>query len=343
MHRLLISEELALAVFEAAPEAIILLDNDGRIVAANSQADKCFGYPRSEMIGKKIEELIPHRFRKRHALHREKFSSSSQLRLMGQDLRLFGLKKCGEEFPVDVGLSPIRTQDRELVVAVIHDISYRTGIENELANAKADLENAVLERSARLERVNARLLEEIQRRKKIESRLRQEATHNGLTGAGNLRHFRERAECLLEYAARYNRGFALLFVDLDSFKQVNDSFGHQAGDQLLKGLTKLIKKQLRKNDSLFRLGGDEFAILVPELTSQNGSRRLAQRLLKVVRAYAAEHAFSVTASVGIAVFPTNGQDLVQITRAADRARVQAKKAGGDRLRFAEGLLVKGGD
>jgi diguanylate cyclase (GGDEF)-like protein/PAS domain S-box-containing protein len=333
-----VNEELALSVLEAAPEAIIAVDRDGRIVGANSLASACFDYPLSEMIGKEVEDLIPHSFRKTHTVHRKKFSSSPKLRPMGQHLKLFGLKKCGEEFPADIGLSPIRTENRELIIAVIRD---RTGIESKLANAEVDLESAIQERTASLEKANAQLLEEIQRRKKAESRLRQEATHNGLTGAGNLRYFREQADCLMAYAARYHKEFALLFIDLDCFKQVNDTCGHQTGDRLLTGLTRSIKRQLRKNDSLFRLGGDEFAILIPELTSRNGYREVAQRLLRLVRTYCVGRGFSVTASVGIAIYPANGQDLVEMTRAADRAMFEAKKAGGDSFRFAEEMRVEG--
>jgi diguanylate cyclase (GGDEF)-like protein/PAS domain S-box-containing protein len=339
MRRFPINEDFFLSVLKAASEAIILVDKNGRIVDTNLRAEKCFGFTRTEIIGKKIEQLIPHRFRKAHDAHRRQFNSSPELRPMGENSGLLALNKWGEEFPVDIGLSPIKIQDREFVIAVIRDLTHGKGIEKQWEQTKADLERAVRERTARLEKANAQLLEEIDRRRKAESRLRQAATHDGLTGAGNLRYFRERADDLLESARRNRKDFALLFIDLDRFKQVNDNHGHEAGDRLLMGLTQSIKKQLRKNDCLARLGGDEFVILIPDMSSLDNCRQLAQRVLQVVRAYAAKHAFSVTASIGISIYPSNGQDLIQIIRAADHAMFQAKKAGGNRFKFAEGIPV----
>lgn len=117
------------AFLEAAPDAFVIADQSGKIVLVNAQTERDFGYERSELIGQAVETLIPHRFRKQHLHHRGDYSKSPHSRPMGAGRLLFGLRKNGSEFPVEISLSPVRTSEGLLVFSVIRDISIRRDVE----------------------------------------------------------------------------------------------------------------------------------------------------------------------------------------------------------------------
>jgi PAS domain S-box-containing protein len=111
-------------LFEAAPDAIVLADGEGRILRVNQQAELMFGYSRGELHGKPIEALLPPRFRERHVARRSTYLAEPRLRSMGAGLELYGLRKDGSEFPVDIVLSPLQTGGQLFVVSVIRDITW---------------------------------------------------------------------------------------------------------------------------------------------------------------------------------------------------------------------------
>jgi PAS domain S-box-containing protein len=133
------SQTMFEGLFEAAPDAILLVNDEGRILRVNRQAELMFGYSRGELLDKPIEALLPPRFRGRHVAHRSAYLTEPRLRSMGAGLELYGLRKDGSEFPVDIVLSPLQTDDRLFVVSVIRDITERKEMEAELAEVQRRL------------------------------------------------------------------------------------------------------------------------------------------------------------------------------------------------------------
>ncbi len=129
------SEERFKGLLESAPDAIVIAGNDGNILIANKQTEQLFGYTKDEIIGQKVELLIPQRFQKNHPEHRNKFFSEPKVRGMGIGLELFGTRKNGEEFPVEISLSPLKTSDGIIVSAAIRDITERKKAEKELKDS----------------------------------------------------------------------------------------------------------------------------------------------------------------------------------------------------------------
>ena len=126
-----VSAVLARSVLDAAPDAMIVIDRTGLICFANRQVSAVFGYVHEEIVGQKVEFLMPTRFRARHLSHRQSYSESLRLRPMGIGLELLGLRKDGTEFPVEISLSPIDDESETLVAAAIRDVTDRKRVEAE--------------------------------------------------------------------------------------------------------------------------------------------------------------------------------------------------------------------
>jgi len=174
-------------------------------------------------------------------------------------------------------------------------------------------------------------VQDISERKELEGRLEQLVDHDFLTALFNSRRFEQALAQETKSAARYGGGGAVLLVDLDHFKEVNDQFGHKAGDDLLKTVAAALRGRMRETDVLARLGGDEFGIILPQVDSQQ-AERVAEGIVNTLRrqtAMLAEHQIPVTASVGIALF--DGRTSIEILAAADLAMYEAKEAGRDRV------------
>jgi diguanylate cyclase (GGDEF)-like protein/PAS domain S-box-containing protein len=174
-------------------------------------------------------------------------------------------------------------------------------------------------------------IQDISERKELEGRLEHLVDHDFLTALFNGRRFEQALAQEIKSSARYDGGGAVLLLDLDHFKAVNDQFGHKAGDDLLKTVAAALRSRIRETDFLARLGGDEFGIILPQVDAPQ-AEVVADGIVKALRrqtAMLAEQQLPITASVGVALF--GGLTNVEILAAADLAMYEAKAAGRDRF------------
>jgi two-component system, cell cycle response regulator len=158
------------------------------------------------------------------------------------------------------------------------------------------------------------------------------ATTDGLTGLLNHRTFQSRADDALAQAHRYGRKCSFILTDIDHFKSVNDTYGHPTGDQVLKGVARLIQQTARDTDVVARYGGEEFAIVMPE-TDMNGARIIAERIREAVMAEVFQTELGplkVTLSLGIATAPESAKEKQALIDLADQCLYQAKRSGRNR-------------
>ncbi|HSO20272.1 MAG TPA: diguanylate cyclase, partial [Desulfosarcina sp.] len=180
-------------------------------------------------------------------------------------------------------------------------------------------------------------LQDITERRKKDEALKYVAYHDTLTGLPNRKSFYMCLEDHLQHSSRRtsDRAWALMFLDLDKFKQVNDALGHDTGDQLLKGVAGRLKGCLRETDHLFRLGGDEFTVILTNLSRDIDVARVARKILESIANpffYSNQEIFT-SASIGISVFPSDGWEVESLVKNADMAMYAAKEAGGGAYRF----------
>ncbi len=418
-------EHLRLIV-EASPSAMLLVGGDGRIVLANTEAERSFGYSTEELLRLRVEDLVPERFRQHHDRTREEYVAHPSRRGMGVGRELFGLRKDGTEMRVEIGLNPITIGGERYVLASVIDITERlrgqeaekVASENLLrrtildtipfcvlvtdavgrivtANPAAEsllgygpdeligrwiTEIDALERARyadgtpALSRVGADEAEWTYRHKdgyavpvneaivplplgeepgfivvaydiahRIEARERVEhlATHDGLTNLPNRTLLVRHLDRAFDSVDRSRRQVALLLLDLDHFKRINDSLGHHIGDELLVVVAERLLAWVRQRDMVARLGGDEFVIVFDDLDPGTDLDARLDELLTTVLAPIIVHGYelAVTASIGGALYPADGDDPVTLLKHADIAMYEAKAAGRNTVRWFEHRML----
>ncbi len=172
-------------------------------------------------------------------------------------------------------------------------------------------------------------VQDITERKQMENTIRQMAYYDSLTGLPNRNLLNDRLAVALANATRNNEKVAILFLDLDHFKTINDSLGHEAGDQLLQQVSLRIKEILRKQDTIARMGGDEFIILIPGLTDTDHTAKLAEKILDAVTPVfkIGDNELYVGCSIGISIFPDDGMEIKTLLKNSDLAMYRAKEKG----------------
>ncbi|KQY90298.1 bifunctional diguanylate cyclase/phosphodiesterase [Pelomonas sp. Root1444] len=217
---------------------------------------------------------------------------------------------------------------------ITQDISARKQAELELVQAKAQLEALVAQRTEQLSQTVAALELKVAEQQAAEARAQRLAMFDALTGLPNRHLLADRASQAIDIARRGDEPLAVLFLDLDHFKNVNDSLGHRIGDTLLTQLAARLRGAVREQDTVARTGGDEFVLVLP-LTDIAGAAHLATKLMALASApfQVDQQELTVTPSMGIAMFPTDGDDFDMLFKCADAAMYRAKKDGRNAYRF----------
>ncbi len=221
-----------------------------------------------------------------------------------------------------------------LAVPVVFGIFYTFMINNANIILRTKFEESHKQRRL-LSAQNQLLMEEIEKRKTSEQELAYQASHDALTGLPNRNCGNERLDQELVRAKRSNANVLVMFIDLDNFKQINDTLGHSAGDQILKQTTVRLLDSIRDSDVLARLGGDEFLLVIPELNNLDSATYLAARVLSLFDdpfIWENQELF-ISTSIGMSVYPQDGDNVQQLLASADTAMYRAKQDGRNAFSF----------
>ncbi len=217
---------------------------------------------------------------------------------------------------------------------------------NSMLDALNKSNNDLAQHLARLEEANKNLVDEVLQRKKIELKLRAEenelvhqAHHDSLTGLANRSLFNEILEHLLAAAKWHNKQLAILFLDIDRFKNINDVFGHEAGDLFLCSLANKFESNLRKTDFISRFSGDEFVFIISEFHNIATLKKIIAVILSIISEVEVikNQRFQFTGSIGVSIYPQDGTSVEELVSNAEIAMYISKKAGGNQYHFFTGL------
>jgi diguanylate cyclase (GGDEF)-like protein/PAS domain S-box-containing protein len=277
-------------LLDAIPAAVLIVGQGGAIHFANRQLEQLAGYRRGELNGRSVEVLVPESLRAAHQSARQAYEETAVPRHMGRGLVITCQRGDGSTFPADVSLSPLRIGARAYVVATVSDETERLRTEEDLF---------------------------------------QRAVHDALTGLANRVLLLDRLGQALARADRRSRRLAVLYVDLDGFKVVNDTWGHTVGDAVLKAIGGRLAAVVRPEDTVARFGGDEFVVMCEGFTGIAQARELAERILVAVGQPVPHRdgVAQVGASIGV-VLAEGHLGAADLIEDADRAMYRAKRRGG---------------
>jgi len=225
--------------------------------------------------------------------------------------------------------------NKQLIHDLNQEVSIRESVQLELEHNKLDLEKKIDERTKDLVDMNVHLENVIDKKEHAEKSLQYLAYHDELTGLPNRNLLVDRINQSIKISSRDHQKMAVLFLDLDRFKNINDSLGHNIGDKLLQEVARRLHKTFRKNDTISRNSGDEFVIVLERLKNYNEAVFVAKKVINslTVPFNILSHKIHIGASIGISVYPTDGDTPTVLLRNADTAMYRAKKAGGNQLQF----------
>lgn len=229
----------------------------------------------------------------------------------------------------------LKINNKRLISDLNKEIEAREKVQNELEGNKHKLELKVRERTRDLVDINASLERVIDKKERAEQTLQYLAYNDELTGLPNRNTLVDRIGQSIKKSSRDNHQVAILFLDLDRFKNVNDSLGHAVGDELLQEVASRLFSTLRNNDTISRNGGDEFVVVLEELTDTSEVIQVAKKIISsLTETFVIQsHKIHLGVSVGISIYPTDGILPLELLRNADTAMYRAKKAGGNLLQF----------
>jgi len=289
------SERKLRALAESAYDAIIMIDAKGRVSFWNDAAEQLFGYTENEVLDRDLHPLIsPPEGWEEVDRGMGAFSAQGKGPGVGTIAEVVAMHKDGTRFKAERSIASFRLEGEWYAVATIRDITER---------------------------------------KATEAKLLELATTDSLTGLYNRRRFMELCEQEFSRSVRYSRSLAMLMLDIDHFKKVNDEYGHDAGDQVLRSLSEVSTLALRGADILGRLGGEEFGVLLPE-TDEESAYDVAERLREAIANASISvngYSLKVTVSIGISILSPEMHSIDTLLKGADVALYQAKQTGRNKV------------
>ncbi len=275
------------AVTDNVFDGIITTDERGVIETVNHATEQMFGYHAGDLIGRNVSMLMPAGYQKDHDRYIQRYIASNRGRNMNARNELVGTRKDGTTFPMELGLSEMYIGGQRFFVGVVRDITESK------------------EQTAALE---------------------YQALHDALTELPNRALLSDRIQQSILMAQRTQQPLALLVMDLNRFKDINDTLGHKYGDILLQQVSVRMRAVLRESDTIARLGGDEFAVLLPRADLDH-AKAISAKLLKAVEEPVTvdDQVLHVGASVGITLYPQHGEDESTLLQRADVAMYVAKR------------------
>lgn len=293
-------EQRIRAIVDTAHDAFISIDEHGHITDCNKQAEEMFGWRREEVLGKVVESIImPPQYRDVHQTAMRRFLVTGGSRVVGKRVELTALRRTGEEFPVEIAVGYVRAGEQHFFSAFINDISDR---------------------------------------KYAEQALKALATQDPLTGLPNRRACMIRLEEAMNRVVRNGKPAAVMFLDIDKFKLVNDTYGHEVGDTLLIGFSKCLRAATRTTDFVARLAGDEFVIVAEGLSAGvEDAAVLARKVITAMTELRVTHettCIAPTTSIGIVLYQGEKSTPAGLLKAADEAMYAAKQAGRNSFQIA---------
>jgi diguanylate cyclase (GGDEF)-like protein/PAS domain S-box-containing protein len=296
LNQLIENLDLSTSIIQNATEGILLTDKKGRVISINRAFSVITGFRLTEVIGKPIDF-----FRSSH--HSNDFYESITQQVKNYGIwqgEINNMRKTGEIFPAWVSIQPSKDSTGQVTNYIVY-------------------------------------MRDISEVKYIETNLRQIAFQDPLTNLPNRTQFHNRLAHALELAKRNNQQVVVLYLDLDRFKVINDTYGHEKGDLLLKQVSERLITIARKNDTIARMGGDEFTVLLEgaSVDSIIGASTFAQKILSLFTYpfRIDNHEFYITSSIGISLYPNDGDDVTTLMKNSDMAMYQAKDLGKNNFQF----------
>lgn len=291
-------------LFKKSPDGIFLIENDV-FMQCNQKMMDMFGYE-SEVVflSAKPSQISPRRQpNNQYSLVEMQRMKQIAYELGSHKFEWVFKKQNGEEFWTEVMLTALKIDSRDVMYLVCRDISERKAMELELSKQK--------------------------------NIFYYQANHDGLTGLANRTLFMKELRVGLEEMSDSKDELALMFIDLDRFKKINDSLGHDVGDNVIHIIAERLKNNIRKNDIVARLGGDEFLVLLKDIKKHDEILIEAKRLLEVIEKpmSVSYHTLYSTASIGISRYPIDDKNAENLLKYADTAMYKAKEEGGNNFQF----------
>jgi diguanylate cyclase (GGDEF)-like protein/PAS domain S-box-containing protein len=278
-------------------DGIITINEAGEIEGFNPAAEEIFGYSQSEAVGKNMRMLMPEPHRSKHDAYIRRYMQAGQAKILGvRGREVIAVRKNGEEFPMEISVSEMVLGGHRYFIGIVRDITERKRAEQKIAHL---------------------------------------AHYDYLTDLPNRALLLDVLNHSIALARRNKHKAAILFLDLDGFKKVNDTLGHDAGDLLLKAVSGRLKETIRDSDMVARVGGDEFILVLDNIESDANATLVARKIIGALSIPFDLMGLPahIGGSIGISMFPNDAESPSGLVKQADEAMYLAKQSGKNTFRF----------